>query len=135
MVRDDPLVLEILAVLDEDLAAGAKLMQPRYRANAIKTATLDGYCAVGAAAYYFFEGDGRKSHLQPMQRTYHGGSHWWLVRNGSEVLDFTIRPGERGGQYPYEKGGPRGFVSVGYQRAPTRAKEVIARVRRRRRRR
>jgi len=50
--RRDALALEIQAVLEEDLAGGAKLMQSKYRPEAVRSQTLDGYCAAAANAYF-----------------------------------------------------------------------------------
>ena len=127
--REDPLALAIQTVLEEDLADGAKLMQPKYRRAALEYRSLDGYCAVASAAYFFL-GGGRENGLQPMQRTHRGDSHWWIVKDGRVVIDFTLRRRERSTGYPYEKGRPRGFMQTGYKRPSARAAELIARVER-----
>src|SRR4051812_17609342 len=98
--RSDPLASEIQAVLEKDLSDGAKLMQPKYRRAAVKYHSLDGYCAVASAAYFFL-GGGRENELQPMQRTHRGNSHWWIVKDGRVVIDFTLRRRERSTGYPY----------------------------------
>ncbi len=130
--RKDPLALEIQAVLEEDLANGAKLMQPKYREAALKHRSLDGYCAVASAAYFFL-GGGREAGLQPMQLTRAPGSHWWIVKNGSTIIDLTLRPRERIDGYPYENGTARGFLQTGYKGPSARAAKLIALVERRRR--
>ena len=118
--RKDQLALEIQAVLEQDLASGAKLMQPKYRHAALKYRSLDGYCAVASAAYFFL-GGGREAGLQPMQLTRRQGSHWWIVKDGDVVIDLTLRPGDRPSDYPYEKGMRRGFMQTGYKRPSARA--------------
>jgi hypothetical protein len=129
--RRDPLALEIQAVLDKDLADGARLMLPRYRADALKNNSLDGYCAVGAEAYFFL-GGGREAGLQPMQLTRFEGSHWWILKQGTVVVDLTLRPRDLQTAYPYHRGTPRGFMQTGYQRPSKRAAEVMSKVKRRR---
>lgn len=127
--REDSLALEIQAVLEDDLANGAPLMLPKYRAEALRHQTLDGYCTIGAEAYFFLGGE-REAGLQPMQLT-RDGSHWWILKDARTVIDLTLRPGERT-NYPYAKGGPRGFMMHGYRRPSERAKKLIARVKRNR---
>jgi hypothetical protein len=124
--------LEIQAVLEEDLANGARLMLPSYRDEALKRKSLDGYCAAAAAAFFFLEG-GRPPELQPMQLTHSEGSHWWIVKDGTTVIDLTLRPGEPVPRFPYDKGKPRGFMQTGYRRPSKRAKEIVDRVKQRRR--
>lgn len=126
--RDDPLALEIQAVLEEDLVAGARLMQPAYRKHALATHTLDGYCAAATAAYFHLSG-GRKKELQPMQHTdRRGNSHWWICKNDDRIVDLVYRRDEASTYHHYRRGVPRGFTNCGYDRVPKRAQEIIDRV-------
>jgi hypothetical protein len=137
--RDDPRALEIQAVLEEDLANGARLMQPEYRDYALRYRVLDGYCAAAAAAYFHLEpGDARAAGLQPMQATHETGSHWWISRrdaaDGEEIIiDLILRRTDEP-TFDYCTGGPRGFTNRGYQKPPPkRAADIIERVLARRR--
>lgn len=128
--RHDPLAHAIQAELEDDLAHGAKLMLPRYRPLALAEQILDGYCAVGAAAYFFI-GGGLAAGLQPMQLTLGGSGHWWIAKRGAlQVVDLILRRNESPGRYPYERGRPRGFMQTGYKRPSKRAAELIRRVER-----
>ena len=95
--QDDPRALEIQAVLEEDLANGAKLMQSEYREYALKEKTLDGQSAAAAAAYFHLDPspDPRAAGMRPMQATRPDGSrHWWISRRqGREevIIDLTLR--------------------------------------------
>lgn len=129
-MRNDPLALEIQRVLEKDLRTGAKLMLPEYRQAALCDNSLDGYCTVGSAAYFFL-GDGLEAGLQPMQLTQRHGfrgrlrsSHRWIIRNGVEVIDLTLRPDDDF-DYPYESGVARGFMETGYKRPSARAQRLI----------
>jgi hypothetical protein len=76
---------EIQAALEEDLANGARLMQPEYRRDALEHHVPDGYCAAAAAANFHLEPGGpRAAGLQPMQLNQPHGSHWWLSRRGGD---------------------------------------------------
>src|SRR5215218_8759792 len=111
LILDDPLALNIQEVLDEDLRAGARLMQPKYREQALRERSLGAYCAIGAAAYFFMQG-GREAGLQPMQRSWETGhwwwkdhdSHWWIVRNGNDIIDLTVRPSDPLPLFSYDEG-------------------------------
>lgn len=129
--RKDPLALEIQEVLEEDLARGAKLVLPAYRACALESQTLDGYCAAAVNAYFHL-GGGVTGGLEPWQLTHADGSHWWIVRDGKTVIDLIFRPHESS-DFPYEEGRPRKFMMVGYDRPTKRGTEIIRRVRARRR--
>lgn len=129
----DPRALEIQAVLEEDLANGARLMQPEYRKYALRHRVLDGYCAAAAAAYFHLEpgDDPRAAGLQPMQVNHADGSHWWISRrDGDEevIVDLTLRRTDKP-TFNYSTGGPRGFTNAGYRKPPKRAAEIIKRVR------
>ncbi len=126
--QNDSLAREIQAVLEDDLANGAKLMLPKYRRAALMHGSLDGYCTIGADAYFFLSG-GRDAGLQPMQRTHRGNSHWWIVKDEDVVIDLTLRPDEKPRRFPkpYE-GTPRGFMMHGYRRPSKRAKTLMDRV-------
>src|SRR3954451_2414953 len=131
--QDDPRALEIQDVLEEDLANGARLMQPKYRKYALKHGVLDGYCAAVAAAYFHLEpGEPREAGLQPMQATHSSGSHWWISRrdeHGREVIvDLTLRRTESP-TFDYSTGSPKGFTNAGYKKPPPkRAAAIIERV-------
>ena len=131
LMRRDRLALEIQAVLNEDLRNGAKLMRPQDRLHALAENTLDGYCAAAAGAYFFLGGD-REAGLQPMQLTHRYGSHWWIVKDGTRIIDLTVRPGDDEPDFKYEKGTPRGFMQHGYKRPSKRAQTIIDRVKARR---
>lgn len=133
----DPLALEIQAVLEEDLANGAKLMQHKYRTYALTHGVLDGYCAAAAAAYFHLQpGDAQAAGVQPMQATdADGGSHWWISRRQDDeevIVDLTLRARDTP-DYDYGDGEPRGFTNRGYKKPPPeRAAEIIRRVKARR---
>lgn len=128
----DPRALEIQAVLEDDLASGARLMQPEYRGHALKHHVLDGYCAAAAAAYFHLEpGDPRAAGLQPMQVNHAHGSHWWISRrDGDEevIIDLTLCRTDTP-EFDYSTGEPKGFTNAGYKKPPPRrAAEIIERV-------
>ena len=130
--QSDRLAREIQAVLDDDLAQGARLMQPKYRKRALAEGTLDGYCAAATAAYFHL-GGGREVGLQPMQHTdRRGNSHWWIVKGDGDIVDLVYRHDEESGYRYYRRGKPKGFTNCGYVRIPKRAQEIIDRVRARR---
>lgn len=126
--QHDPLVLEIQAILEEDLASGAKLMQPEYRSWAIEQRSLNGYCAAAVAAYFHL-GGGREADLQPMQHTdRHDNRHWWIRKADGRLVDLIYRPHETPTYRYYRRGVPRGFTNCGYVRVPKRAQAIIDRV-------
>src|SRR3954447_21553526 len=116
--QNDPRALAIQEVLEEDLATGARLMLPAYRAYALEHRTLDGYCAAATAAYFHMEhGDPRAAGVQPMQRTHRSSSHWWICRIGEDddvVIDLTLRRKDKP-KFDYARGGPSAFVNAGYK--------------------
>lgn len=123
---------EIQQVLDDDLAHGAGLMQPKYRRNALDEGTLDGYCAAATAAYFHL-GGGLDAGLQPMQHTdCYGASHWWIVKGAGTVVDLVYRHDEEPDYEYYWQGTPKGFTNCGYVRVPKRAQVIVDRVRIRR---
>lgn len=123
-----PLALKIQAVLDEDLVAGARLMQPAHHKHALATHTLDGYCAAATAAYFHLSG-GRERGLQPMQHTdRRGNSHWWICKNDDRIVDLVYRRDEASTYHHYRRGVPKGFTNCGYDRVPKRAQEIIDRL-------
>jgi hypothetical protein len=120
----DELAEKVQAALERDLREGEQLKRPCDRGD---ESSLDGYCAVAAAAYFFLAG-GRASGLQPMQLTHAGGSHWWLERTSDgAVIDLTVRPNERS-SYPYHRGRRRAFMQHGYQRPSQRVRALMQRV-------
>jgi hypothetical protein len=127
--QTDPWVRAIQEVLEDDLADGARLMEPKYRENALAERTLNGYCATAAAAYFHLRGDLDAS-LQPMQHTDRwGNSHWWIVKVDGSIVDLVYRH-DQDPEYPYyARGKCRGFTNCGYVRVPKRAEKIIARVR------
>lgn len=126
--QDDPLARKIQAVLEEDLVAGARLMQPAYRKHALATHMLDGYCAAATAAYFHL-GGGREKGLQPMQHTDRDDNrHWWICKKDNRIIDLTCRNDEASDYRYYGRGVPRGFTNCGYVRVPKRAQEIIDRV-------
>jgi hypothetical protein len=135
--RNDPLVRAIQEVLRADLREGARLMDATSRRKAVAAGTfeldvrngvLEGYCAVGAAAYFHLKG-GRAAGLQPMQRTDpdDDSRHWWIQRDDGRVVDVTVGRRERV-RFPYAEGLPRGFTNAGYVRPPANARTVMDRV-------
>ena len=111
--RHDSLAAKIQAVLESDVATGAKLMQPPYRARAIKQGSLSGYCPVASAAYFFL-GGGREAGPQPMQLTHRGGSPLVDREEWPTMIDLSLRPGrERRELPPYQHGSPAGSCRPG----------------------
>ena len=124
MLLHDDLGARIQAALERDLTEGARLKRSSDRGD---KDSLEGYCAVAAAAYFFLAG-GCSSGLHPMQLTHGGRSHWWLERTSDgAVIDLTVRPAEHS-SFPYQLGTRRGFVAHGYRRPSKRARALIQRV-------
>ncbi len=113
----DALKRQIQAALDPGLA------DKRYRSG---HGRFDGLGYVGAEAYFHLAG-GDEAGLRPMQLTYRGKSHWWLMDSADRVIDLALAPRETS-SFPYHRGRARRFrwTPAGISKA---AQTVVDRVR------
>jgi hypothetical protein len=116
----DKLKREIQAVLSDEL---------RSDEHRVGHGRYNGFAYVAAEAYFHLAG-GWDAGLRPMQLTYRGKSHWWLLDVDGRVIDLTLGPRETS-KFPYHRGQCRPFryTPAGISR---RALTVVERVQARR---